>query len=140
MIFWIYGWLKNPAIWLAENILAHMQELKLSQIWNGCRNAANNINFHYRINSVRINDKIFSINSKNPVFGTFLVCFPNFGGKIFFSGKSGSVTHNFIWSSSKCQNLEKTIQFKDTIPRKCLDRRLDGRTDGKMERWTDPIS
>ena len=89
LIFWIYGWLKNPAIWLAENILAHMQELKFSQIWNGCRNAANNINFHYRINSVRINDKFFSINSKNPVFGTFLVCFPNFGGKKIFSGKSG---------------------------------------------------
>ena len=23
-LFWRYGWLKNPAIWLAENILAHI--------------------------------------------------------------------------------------------------------------------
>ena len=23
-LFWSYGWLKNPAIWLAENILAHI--------------------------------------------------------------------------------------------------------------------
>ena len=23
-MFWRYGWLKNPAVWLAENILAHI--------------------------------------------------------------------------------------------------------------------
>ena len=58
-LFWRYSWSKNPAIWLAENILAISQEQKLSQIWDLCRNMANNINFHYRSNSVKIKDQIF---------------------------------------------------------------------------------
>ena len=45
-LFWRYGWLKNPAIWLAENILAHTQEQKFCQKWDLCRNIANNTNFH----------------------------------------------------------------------------------------------
>ena len=28
--FWRYGWLKNTAIWLAENILTHISETKIS--------------------------------------------------------------------------------------------------------------
>ena len=28
-LFWKYGWLKNPAIWLAENILAHISGTKI---------------------------------------------------------------------------------------------------------------
>ena len=35
------------------------QELEFSQIWDLGRNTANNLNFHYRKNSVKINDKIF---------------------------------------------------------------------------------
>ena len=69
------------------------QEQRFSQLWDLCRNTANNIYFHYRINSVKINDQI---NSKNPVFSIF----PNFRGKKIFSGKSSSVTYNFIWDSS----------------------------------------
>ena len=57
-LFWRYGWLKNPAIWLAHNILAHISGKIFSQIWDLCRNRANNINFHYRTNSEKINDKI----------------------------------------------------------------------------------
>ena len=53
-LFWRYGWLLNPAIWLAKNILAHT-----SGIWDLYKNTANNISFHYRINSVKINDQIF---------------------------------------------------------------------------------
>ena len=30
-----------------------------SQIWNLCKNTANNINFHYRPNPEKINDQIF---------------------------------------------------------------------------------
>ena len=52
-LFWRYGWLKNPAIWLAENILAHISGTKSSQIWDLCRNTEVNINFHYRSNSVK---------------------------------------------------------------------------------------
>ena len=59
-LFWRYGWLKNPAIWLAENILVHISVTKkYSQTWDLCRNAVDNINFHYRTNSEKINDKIF---------------------------------------------------------------------------------
>ena len=42
----------------------------------------------------------FPRKSKNPDFGTFWAHFPHFGGKIFFPGKSGSVTLKFIWVSS----------------------------------------
>ena len=28
--FWKYGWLKNPAIWLDENIFAHISGNKIS--------------------------------------------------------------------------------------------------------------
>ena len=28
-LFWRYSWLKNPATWLAENILAHISETKI---------------------------------------------------------------------------------------------------------------
>ena len=67
------------------------------------------------------------------VFGPFLAHFPNFWRKKIFSGKYGSVTHNFIWFLVSHQNLEKT---KDTIPRKRPDRQKDGRREG----LTDPIS
>ena len=56
-------------------------------------------------------------------------------GQKIFSCKTGSITHNFIWVYgllALCQNSEKT---NDTIPRKSLDRRTDGRTEGQ----TDPI-
>ena len=29
-LFWRYGWLKNPAIWLAENILVHISGTRIS--------------------------------------------------------------------------------------------------------------
>ena len=98
-----------------------------SQIWDLCTNLANDINFHYRLNSVKINDKISQKTlKKKHIFGcAFLVHFPNFQGKKFFSEKSGSVTHNFIWVSSTMPNLEKT---NNAIPRKRPDRRKDGRT------------
>ena len=60
------------------------------------QNTANNINFHYRTNSVKINHKIFQYIEKT----LFLVHFPNFGGKKNFPGKSSSVINNFIWDSS----------------------------------------
>ena len=58
-LFRRYGWLKNPAIWLPDNILAHISENFFSQIWDLWRNTINNICFHYRTNPVKINDQIF---------------------------------------------------------------------------------
>ena len=114
-LFWRYGRLKNPAIWLAENILDHISETKFSQIWDLCRKIANNIHFHYKTNSVKINDK-FSLYIKKPLF---LAYFPNSWGKFFFlvnPALSRRTSYGFLAS---CQNLEKT---NDTVPRKRPDR------------------
>ena len=86
----------------------------------------NNISFHYRTNSVKINDKIFQSIKKNPVFGSFLVFFPNFGAKTFFSRKPGSAMHNFIWVSSSMLDTKTN----DAIPKK-MPREMAG--------WTGPI-
>ena len=56
----------------------------------------------------------------------FWPIYPNFGAQIFFSGKSDSAKHNFIWFLAPCQNLEK---INDAIPRKRLNRRKDGQKD-----------
>ena len=112
-LFWRYGWLKNPAVWLAEDILAHISG-HFPQIWDLCTNIANNIHVHYRTNSVKIRQK-FSISSKGPVFGLFSILVV----EIFFlenQALSHTTSYGFLAS---CQNLEKT---NDTIPRKCPDR------------------
>ena len=69
--------------WL-RTFLSISQEPEFSQIWDLCRNITNNIHFHYRTNSVRINDKIFHIQKT-----LFLAHFPNFWDKKFFSRKFG---------------------------------------------------
>ena len=83
------------------------QESEFSQISDLCRNTANNIDFHYRTNSVKINDKIFQYIQRKPVFGPFLSHFPIFGAKRFFSGKPGSVMHKFTWVSSTMPKFRK---------------------------------
>ena len=66
---------------------------------------------------------------KKPLFLThFWPIFPIFGAENFFlenPAVSRTILHGFLAS---CLNLEKT---NDTIPRKCLDRRKDGRKDGQ---------
>ena len=68
-------------------------------------NTENNIHFHYYL--VKMNDQIFQKIQKKPVFGTFLVHFPNFWEKKFFSRKSSSVTHNFIYVSGIMPKFRK---------------------------------
>ena len=122
-MFWRYGWLKNPAIWLAANVLAHISGTKIIQ------NTVNNLNFHYRTNSVKIQKPKFSINWKKNMFLAHFWLISQFWGLKTFSGESSSVTHKFIWISSTRPKLEKA---NDKIPQ-----RLDGRTKG----WrTGPIS
>ena len=80
-----------------------------------CRNTANNTNFHYKTNSVKINDKIFQ-HIKKALF---------LAAKNFFLENlalSHTTSYGFLAS---WQNLEKT---EDTIPRKPLDRRKNGQT------------
>ena len=65
------------------------------------------------------------MNLKDPVFGPFLVHFPNFGGKKILPDNlalSRTTSYRFL---APFQNLEKT---NDTIPRKRLDRWKDGQT------------
>ena len=61
-------------IWLRFWPISHKQ--KFSQKWDLCRNTANNINFHYGSNSVKINK--FSNESKRSCFWPFWVHFPKF--------------------------------------------------------------
>ena len=95
-------------------------EQKFSQIWDLCRNTANNIKFHHIKNSVKMNDWIFQWIEKNLVFGPILVHFPKYWGKkIIFQNLSGTTSYGFL---APYQNSEKT---NDTIPRKGPDRRTD---------------
>ena len=67
----------------------------------------------------------------------FWLIFPILGAKIFFlenQALSRTTSNGFL---ALCQNLEKT---NDIIPRKCRDRRKDGRKDRRTEGQTDPIS
>ena len=54
-----------------------------------------------------------------------LALFPNFGAKKNFSQKALSGTTSYVFLAP-CQISEKT---NDTIPRKCLDRKAEERTD-----------
>ena len=87
------------------------QESEFSQISDLCRNTANNIDFHYRTNSVKINDKIFQYTQKK---SCFCPIFPNFLGKKKKKNPenpalSHTTSYRFLAS---CQNLEKyTIQW-----------------------------
>ena len=90
---------------------------KFSQIWNLCRNTANNINFHYRLNSVKINTKIFQYIQKKTLFLVhFCPNFPIFGTKTFFLENPALSRTTSYECIASCQNLEKTNY---TIPRKC---------------------
>ena len=108
-----------------EHFGPYLTKKKFSQTWDLYRNTANNISFHYRTKFSKNQWPNFSTNSKNPVFGLFLVHFPNFGGKIFFP--ENLALYGFL---PQCQNLEKT---NDAILRKCLDRWKDR----GMEGWKD---
>ena len=102
------------------------QEPEFSQIWDLCRNIANNILFHYRTNSVKIKDKTFQYIQKT-LFLAIFDPFSQFWGQKIFSRKSGSVAHNFIWVSSIMPKFRKQlIQFQENAR---TDRRTDGGTD-----------
>ena len=87
---------------------------------------ANNINFYYRTNPVKIDNWFFQQIQK----ALFLVHFPNFGGKIFFPENpalSCTTSYGFL---APCQNL---VKINDVIPRRCPDRQ-DGRTYRRIDR------
>ena len=116
-------WLIKKSYWL-RTFWPVSQKLEFSQIWYLCSNTANNINFHYRTNPVKTNDKIFQYIQQT----LFLPIFPILGAKKFFldnPGLSCATSYRFLAS---CQNLEKN---NDTIPRQRSDRQKERRKDGQ---------
>ena len=81
-LFWRYGWLKNPVIWLAENILGHVTGTK---IFPNIRFVQEHINFHYKTNSIKINDKFVNKFKKILTLAYFWFIFLILGAKHFFS-------------------------------------------------------
>ena len=125
------GWLKNRGIWLAENILAHIQEQEFYQTWDLCRSTAHNINFHFRSTSAKINDQIFHQIQKTLFLTLFGSIFLILGAKkIFPEILAMSCTTSFEFLAP-CQNLEKINYI---IPRKCPDRQKNGWKDGRTDR------
>ena len=121
-LFGRYGWLKKSCNWLAENSSAHIRGTKFSQIRILCRSTANNINFHYRSTSVKINDQIFQQIQKILFLSLFRSVLPIFGAKKNFPENlvlPCTTSYGFL---AQCQNSEK---INDTLPRNCLDRWKD---------------
>ena len=94
-----------------------------------CRNTVNNINFHYRINLVKISDQIFQ-KVKKTVFTPIFLSFSQFWEQKHFPENlvlSGTTSYGF--HIAPCQNLEKSA-----IPRKCQYGRTEGRNNGRLQR------
>ena len=75
----------------------------------------------------------FSNKLKKPCFGTFWTLFPNFGVKKNLPKNpalSRTTSFEFL---APCQISEKA---NDAIPRKRLDRRTNGRTEGRKDGQT----
>ena len=114
-------WLIKKSYWL-RTFWPVSQEPEFSQIWDLCSNTANNINFHYRTNPAKTNDKIFQYIQKT----CFWPIFPIFGAKTFFLENSAlSCTIGF-------QHHAKIQKKKNIIPRK-MPRQTEGWTEGWME-------
>ena len=64
---------------------------------------------------------------KKPCFWPILGPFSQFLGQKFFSRKSGSVTHNFIWVSSTMPKFRKNWWYNS----KKTPRQTEGRNDGQ---------
>ena len=120
--FFLEIWLKNLAIWLAENILAYMPE---TRIFPNMEFAQKNSNV-FLIEQIqwKLLAKFFNKLKKSCFWGK------NFFQKIWLC--HAQLYMGFIWVFIKkircvlCQSLEKT---NDTVPRKHADRLKDRRTD-----------
>ena len=85
------------------------QEQKFSQIWDLGRNTSNKISFHYRTNSLRINEQINKFKK---------LCFwPILGQNKIFQNIWPCHAHNFIWTSSTMPKFRNKImiQFQENV-------------------------
>ena len=113
-LLWGYGWLKCPAIWLAENNLAHISWKNNFQN-RGFVEEHSNIDFHYRTNSIKIYDQCFNKFKKAPVLAHFCSIFPILVAKLFLPENPTLLHTTLDVLLASCQNLEK---FSDKISRK----------------------
>ena len=112
--------LRNPPIWLAESILAYISETRFFP--NVGFAQENNIFFHYRINSVKINDQIFLQIQKT----LFLA---------FFWSMYNPPPPPFLWYSSM-KNPRKMEERKDRQKdRQTLFQKTLPATAGGPKRW-----
>ena len=70
-----------------------------------CRNTANNLNFHYRTNSVKSNDQNFQYIQKKPCFWPIFDLSSQFLGQKDFFQKIWLSCATSYWCLTPCQNL-----------------------------------
>ena len=97
-------------------------EPDFSQACSFCRMLMNHKNFHFTQIPDKTNDVIFLKSPKTMFLGHFWSFLPDGD---FFSPKTPSVTHNYIWAPNTILSFKKTNK---PIPRKRTDRRTDGQT------------
>ena len=116
------------SVWLRA-FWAISQEQEFSNVWDLCRNAGNNINSHYRPNSVQINDQFFN-KLKNLFLANFWPVFSVLGAINFFARNqalSRTTSYGFL---APCQIYKKLmVKFQE-----------NARRDGRTEVWTDNIN
>ena len=104
-----YYILKNPAIWLGDNILDLTREQGHCQIWDWWWNINNNISFHFRLFPRKSNDKVFQkIQKKPPILGQFGALFAQIWAKTSFPRKKGCVSFRYSNYLQPCQKSEET--------------------------------
>ena len=102
------------------------------QIWGWCWNINKIISFHFRLFPRKTNDKVFQ-KSKKLYFGTMRSFWPfllKFGQKWIFLKKRLCQFLNIPIIYHRAKNQKKLMPFL----RKMLNWRMDGQTDGRIDR------
>ena len=134
-LFRIYGWLKNPAIWLAKNILAHLSRTKN---FPNMGFVQKHIKKQILIITDQIQEKLMTKCSnklKKPCFWTILGPFYQLlWGNIFLESPAlpGTTSYGFL---ATWQNFAK---INDAVPKNPLDRQKARRKAWRTGQ-TDPI-
>ena len=98
-----YWWLKNTEISLAESHFGYNLRTRFFTSIQFSQILMNHKNFHF----TQIPDKTKGVILKTMLWGhfwSFFVIFTRWG---FFSKKSGSVTHNYIWAPNTMLSFRK---------------------------------
>ena len=118
----ILHFLKDPVIWLANNILTHNSRTTIYQIWDWWWNINSNISFHFRLFPEKTKDKIFLKNQKTLIWNHFGLFLPKFGQKSISLEKRTLSVFKYSNYLPSCKKSEKT---NDPFLRKTLNWRTD---------------